>query len=163
MSSAAGGSDEDQLSRVMPRRSDPNHASADEILQIGEPDARRSGRNPPASPPPAQVRPALRDRAADDEVEETRLHTHEAKLAIFKAYLEWTTAGKKRGDSPIDALVEEWNCERTYPKKLYDKVAETGSVDNAFSGGRPPAFSPECWESMVQLIRDARKKQTKAS
>ena len=62
------------------------------------------------------------------------------------------------------ALMKKFGCERTYPKKLYDKVSKHGSVASNWNPlGGPPAFSPQCWEAMITLIREHRAKHRVAS
>ena len=63
----------------------------------------------------------------------------------------------------MPALVKKFGCERTYPKKLYDKVVQHGSVASNWAGGRPAEFSPQCWEAMITLIREHRAKHRVAS
>eukprot|EP00964_Phaeocystis_antarctica_P090540 scaffold57937_cov60-Phaeocystis_antarctica.AAC.2 len=57
----------------------------------------------------------------------------------------------------------KFGCERTYPKKLYDRVVKHGTVESNWSGGRPAEFSPRCWEAMITIIRLHRTKHRVAS
>ena len=57
----------------------------------------------------------------------------------------------------------KFDCERTYPKKLYDKVVEHGSVASNWAGGRPAEFSPQCWDAMITIIREHRTQHRVAS
>lgn len=50
-----------------------------------------------------------------------------------------------------------------YPKRLYDRVNNTGSIANNWSHQtRPTEFSEELWERMVELIRERRDEQQAA-
>ena len=109
------------------------------------------------------ARPSATQPTDHEEANETRVHADDAKKEIFRRYAAWVASGKKRADSPIDELVDEYECDRNYPKRLYDKVLENGTVENQWDGGRPEAFSPACWDAMVEIIRTHRKKQRKAS
>ena len=57
----------------------------------------------------------------------------------------------------------DFGVERTYPKKLYDKVIKTGSVASGAKTGRPLKFSPGCWDKVVSHIREHRSRRKKAS
>ena len=59
--------------------------------------------------------------------------------------------------------MKEFGCHRTYPKTLYDRVLERGSVESSWSAGRPKEFSPACWEAMITIIREHRAKHRVAS
>ena len=61
------------------------------------------------------------------------------------------------------ALMKKFGCERTYPKKLYDKVVKHGSVASSWAGGRPAEFSPQCWDAMITIIREHRTQHRVAS
>ena len=64
----------------------------------------------------------------------------------------------------MPALMETFGCERTYPKKLYDKVVKHGSVTSTWShAGRPAEFSPQCWDAMITIIREHRTQHRVAS
>ena len=77
----------------MPRASDKNRCLADKIAEI-QPAAvtrPRRGLHPePPSPPVNQVRPAVpaREEEAEDDSEESRILTMEAKKDIFRRYFE---------------------------------------------------------------------------
>ena len=118
----------------MPRGSDPNRCRRSEIEDLrplAQQRARRSssgsGQAPPPSPPANRIRP---ERPPRDDDDESRLFDNEAKVDMFQRYSEWVVGGKKREDSPIDDLVEEYGCHRTYPKRVYDKVIKHGSTSN---------------------------------
>ena len=158
----------------MPRASDPNRCRAHEIepLAVRRP---RRGVQQPAAPPPQAAPPKQRKRKAsqqppdddadEDAGEEQRLYTYEEKLDIFQRCIEWIEKGKKRADSPIADLVEQYGCAQRYPNELFKKVKRTGSIDNRWNpAGRPGEFSEECFEKgMVGIIRKAREKQKVAS
>ena len=57
-----------------------------------------------------------------------RLHSDETKLSIFRAYVQWLIAGRKYADSPITALMTKYRVNSDYPKRLYDRVNNTGSI-----------------------------------
>ena len=84
-------------------------------------------------------------------------------MAIVQAYSAWIALGRPKKKSPIPALMKTFDCERTYPKKLYDRVMKSGSVESSWAGCRPTEFSPACWEAMVTLIREHRAKHRVAS
>jgi hypothetical protein len=64
----------------------------------------------------------------------------------------------------MPALMKKFGCERTYPKKLYDKVVKHGSVTSTWShAGRPAEFSPQCWDAMITIIREHRTQHRVAS
>eukprot|EP00966_Prymnesium_polylepis_P287722 6645626-Prymnesium_polylepis.1 len=99
----------------MPRRSDPNHCTAEEILPLSVARPRRgveavpqtpAGQVRPARPPRTEALPIVTGEEDDDgdAAPLTRLHDKDAKLAIFRAYHEWAQAGRKHADSPIDDL-----------------------------------------------------------
>jgi hypothetical protein len=91
------------------------------------------------------------------------VHCDDSRVEIVRRYSAWIVKGRPFKESPIPALMEKFGCERTYPKKLYDKVVRHGSVASNWAGGRPAEFSPQCWEAMVTLIREHRKKHRVAS
>ena len=71
--------------------------------------------------------------------------------------------GRPYKESPIPALMK-FDCQRTYPKKLYDKVVEHGSVaSNWLVGGWRSSHLNACREAMVTLIREHRTKHRVAS
>ena len=149
---------------TMPRRSDPNRCRASEIEPLAVSRPRRAGTVPQT--PELQVRPARPSATQPtdhEEAKETRIHADDAKKEMFRRYAAWIASGKKRADSPIDDLVNEYECDRHHPKRLYDKVLENGTVENQWDGGRPESFSPECWNAMVDIVRSFRTKQRKAS
>ena len=91
------------------------------------------------------------------------MHSDEEKLSIFRAYMQWLIAGKKHADSPIKALRMKYRISADYPKQLYDKVNNKGSIANNWSReGRPAHFSEKLWERMVELIRERRDEQQAA-
>ena len=154
----------------MPRDSDPNRCRASEIEPFVPLAAQRERRGPPApqtaveSPPAHRIRRAVPDSPDEGGGEESRLFHDDSKLQIFKKYHQWVISGKGRNESPIDELVTEYGCHRTYPKRIYDKVLDKGGTGNNWHvDGRPSDFPPACWEEMVKLIRDARAKQQRAS
>ena len=150
----------------MPRASDPNHASAEEIepfepLSRTKPIRRCTA---PSSPPKEAVRPARppqtsANKAAapgSQDTQASRLHEEDEKLDIFRQYHAWVLGGKLTSQSPIKGLVKKYSCNKQYPKRLYDKVLKSGSTKNKWAGGRPGEFSPGCWDAMIKIIRDAR-------
>ena len=150
----------------MPRASDPNHATAADIEPLG-----RGQRRPPSTPTQGGGSSGAAAAAARGprrspriEKQESRLHEYESKRAIFAAYAGWVRTGSKRADSPIAELVEKYGCDRSYPKKLYDRCLGSGTVENNWAGGRPTEFDDEFWEkTMVPLIRKARSEQKSVS
>ena len=90
------------------------------------------------------------------------MHCDDSRLAIFSA-AGWLVQGRPKNKSPIPALMAKFGCERTYPKKLYDRVVKHGTVESNWSGGRPAEFSPRCWEAMITIIRLHRTKHRVAS
>ena len=145
----------------MPRGSDPNRCQASEVEPLAVARTRR-GAAPP-SPPAAQIiRPHQEpeEEAAEGEDEVSRLFDDDAKMDIFNKYAAWIKAGKIPADSPIDDLVNEHGCDRTYPSKLYKKVMKNGTIDNQWNPlGRPPIYSANAREQVVGKIREAREKQ----
>ena len=144
----------------MPQASAPNRCRASETEPASPPQAGRraaSARGPPPRTPAAA--PANQSPVYDL----SRLHSKDARIDIFRRFSEWIAQGRPRGKSPIAALVKEHVCERTYPKKLYDRVMRAGSVDYNWSAGRLKDFSPACWEAMATIVRDHRKKHRVAS
>ena len=90
-------------------------------------------RTPAAAPAPATPAESL-----------TRVHCDDSRLEIFRRYSDWLVKGRPKNESPIPALMEKFGCERTYPKKLFDKVSKHGSVKSNWNSlGGPPAFSPQ--------------------
>ena len=72
------------------------------------------------------------------------MHCDDSRLEIFRRYSEWIVKGRPKNEFPIPALMEKFGCERTYPKKLFDKVSKHGSVKSNWNSlGGPPAFSPQ--------------------
>ena len=143
----------------MPRGSDPNRCQASEVEPLAVARTRR-GAAPP-SPPAAQIiRPHQEpeEEAAEGEDEVSRLFDDDAKMDIFNKYAAWIKAGKIPADSPIDDLVNEHGCDRTYPSKLYKKVMKNGTIDNQWAGGRPPIYSANAREQVVGKIREAVKR-----
>ena len=74
-------------------------------------------------------------------------------MDIVQRYHAWTVVGRKRAESPLDKLVEEYGCNRNYPKRIFDKMMATGSLHNRWAGGRPKVFSPNCFLQMGKVIR----------
>ena len=144
----------------MPRGSDPNRCRTAELVPASPPKASRRAasargaapRTPAAAPAPAAPAESL-----------TRVHCDDSRLTIVHAYSAWLVLGKPKGKSPIAALMKQFGCERTYPKKLYDKVFRHGTVESNWAGGRPAEFSPQCWEAMITIIREHRTKHRVAS
>ena len=81
---------------------------------------------------------------------------------MFQRYSEWVSQGRKKSECPVAALVKEYGCSVNYPKSLYDKVIEKGSLSNA-SHHRPSEFGEKTWKIMVDAIREARSKRQVAS
>ena len=53
------------------------------------------------------------------------------KVEILRRYSEWVAGGKVKSECPNRDLVEQYGCSINEPKRLYDKVLETGTtVDN---------------------------------
>ena len=149
----------------MPRLSDPNRCRANEVVPLA---VTRPRRCPVvASPPPRQVRPAHPPRDGEDAcsnlTSDTRLFSYEVRLDIVQRYHAWTVVGRKRAESPLDKLVEEYGCNRNYPKRIFDKMMATGSLHNRWAGGRPKVFSPNCFRQMGKVIRKGRKNQRRVS
>ena len=64
------------------------------------------------------------------------MHCDDSRVEIVRRYSAWIVKGRPFKESPIPALMEKFGCERTYPKKLYDKVVEHVSVaSNWLVGG----------------------------
>jgi len=83
----------------------------------------------------------------------TRLHSFEDKLDIFRKYTEWIVAGKPYGMSPAPALAEKYGCHYNYPKALYKKAIECGSIENNKSTGRPPEYDQKLWDDVRNFIQ----------
>ena len=145
----------------IPRASDPNRCRKAELVPGSPPQgARRSASSRGVVPktPAAAAAPA----APADSL--TRVHCGDSRLAVVQAYSAWIAAGRPKKKSPIPALMKTFDCERTYPKKLYDRVMKSGSVESSWNpAGRPREFSPACWAAMVTIIREHRAKHRVAS
>jgi hypothetical protein len=88
----------------------------------------------------------------------------EAKRDIFCRYAEWKANGSRRDESPIGDLREEYQCNENYPRELYNKCLEAGTVESQWAGGRPTEFDEAFFDKhMVPLIREARSRQRVAS
>ena len=144
----------------MPRASDPNRCRRSELEPASPPQA---SRRPASSRGLAPKTPAAARGPAAVADSLTRVHCDDSRLKIVRAYSAWIVKGKPRKESPIPALVKEFGCERTYPKKLYDKVVKHGSVASSWAGGRPAEFSPQCWDAMITIIREHRTQHRVAS
>lgn len=147
----------------MPRSSDPNRCLASECEPIG----RAFGFTSPAEnrQQDRQLPPATKiaDTQSGD-LEASRLHDDESKRDIVTQYGAWLARGKRNYDSPIPALIEKYNCDRTYPKKLYDKFISRCTVDNNWNKqGRPLVYDEEMKGTVVDIIRAEREKQHTAS
>ena len=107
----------------MPRASDPNHASAEEIepfepLSRTKPIRRCTA---PSSPPKEAVRPARppqtsANKAAapgSQDTQASRLHEEDEKLDIFRQYHAWVLGGKLTSQSPIKGLVNKYSCNKS--------------------------------------------------
>ena len=95
----------------------------------------RAARRAASSRGPAPRTPAAAPAAATPAGSLTRVHSDDSRLEIVRRYSAWIVKGRPYKESPIPALMK-FDCERTYPKKLYDKVVEHGSVaSNWLVGG----------------------------
>lgn len=92
-----------------------------------------------------------------------RLRTEDQKLAILQEYIEWVENGKRKADSPISRLMLKYRCAKNYPKQLYDKVKQHGSVKSRFGAHRPEEFHQDTWDQMVKMIREIREDNVPAS
>ena len=136
----------------MPRPSDPNRACSDEVEHLGV--TPRSPRKRRRKSCPEAPRKSPRGK---------RLRTEPEKLAILKDYIRWTENGKRKADSPISRLVLKYRCHKNYPKELYDKVKQYGSVASRFGAHRPEEFQQDTWDQMVEMIREIREDNVPAS
>ena len=129
----------------MSLRSDPNRCAAwavEPLLPLSLTRKRRIG-NVPATPPP---RPAKRVREQAPPASPRlpsprlkRLREDDEKVDMLRRYSQWVADGKRRGESPATALNEEYGCNISYPKRLYDK--QTGVTRPMFE----PADNYALW------------------
>jgi hypothetical protein len=90
----------------------------------------------------------------------SRLIERDAKLTIFKEMFNWKTEG---GLSPVKSLVERFKVHRNTPGKIFKKVVRKGTVDNQWHvQGRPPEFTEEVWDGMVEIVREYRESHLSA-
>ena len=104
--------------------------------------------------------PAQRKRANSMPTTEEKIrwrHSNDEKVDILQQYTNWVAAGKPHGKSPSTALAAKYNCHYNYPKELFDKVLECGTVSNGKSPGRPPEYTPDVWEIMCAIIDEFQK------
>ena len=59
-----------------------------------------------------------------------KLRSLDDKVEILRRYSDWVAGGKVKSECPNRDLVEQYGCSINEPKRLYDKVLETGTVDN---------------------------------
>ena len=99
--------------------------------------------------------PAQRKRANSMPTTEEKIrwrHSNDEKVDILQQYTNWVAAGKSYGKSPSTALAARYNCHFNYPKELFDKVLECGTVSNGKSPGRPPEYTLDIWSIMCAII-----------
>jgi hypothetical protein len=81
-------------------------------------------------------------------------HSNDEKVDILQQYTNWMAAGKPYGQSPSTALAAKYNCHYNYPKQLFDKVLECGTISNGKSPGRPAEYTPDIWAKMIAIIEE---------
>ena len=85
-------------------------------------------------------------RKAAPKVENTpkrRRFSNEDKIQINQLYAQWDKRGKVDEESPIEAIVTEFGCDRTYPSRLFARAGARGSVFPKTPSGRPPVYGKE--------------------
>lgn len=115
---------------------DGNRCRASEIEDLGLTAAQARPRRGATAPetPKARSNSALPIPAArrSPRVEDSvnKLRSIDDKVEILRRYSEWVAGGKVKSECPNRDLVEQYGCSINEPKRLYDKVLETGTVDN---------------------------------
>jgi hypothetical protein len=86
------------------------------------------------------------------EEKSTRLRSQEMKLDVLRQYTAWVAAGRPYGQSPATALMHKYDCAYSYPKRLYNRVLERGTIENGKSSGRPPEYDEDFWKKMCEIV-----------
>ena len=152
----------------MPRASDGNRCRASEIEDLGLTAAQARPRRGATAPETPKARnnsaPPIPAARRSPRVEESvnKLRSMDDKVEILRRYSEWVAGGKVKSECPNRDLVEQYGCSINEPKRLYDKVLETGTVDNNWHQ-REQGYPDAIWDEMVTIIREHRSRQRVAS
>ena len=101
-------------------------------------------------------------RKAAPKVENTpkrRRFSNKDKIHINQLYAQWVQRGKVDEESPIEAIVTEFGCDRTYPSRLFARAAARGSVFPKTPSGRPPVYGKEHDDFIILIIAEYRAKR----
>ena len=145
----------------MPRASDGNRCRASEIEDLGLTAAQARPRRGATAPETPKARnnsaPPIPAARRSPRVEESvnKLRSMDDKVEILRRYSEWVAGGKVKSECPNRDLVEQYGCSINEPKRLYDKVLETGTVDNNWHQ-REQGYPDAIWDEMVTIIREHR-------
>ena len=115
----------------------------------------------PHAPYTTQTRHAVPTPSPEEE--STRLRSEEMKLDVLQQYTAWIAAGKPYGQSPATALKHEYGCTIDYPRRLYNRVRERGTIGNGKSTGRPPEYDDDFWKKMCQIVDEFQKEHMRTA
>ena len=97
------------------------------------------------------------------EEKSSRLRSQEMKLDVLQQYTAWIAAGKPYGQSPATALKHKYGCTLNYPKRLFNRMLERGTLQNGKSTGRPPEYDEDFWERMCEIVDEFQAKNMRTA
>jgi hypothetical protein len=92
-----------------------------------------------------------------------KLHHWKVRLECAIGYLIWTRSGSKKAESPFACWKEEFGVDRRDPARWLQKLNETGSVHDAWSGGRPLEYGKETKAAILDIATDRAHEQMRCS
>ena len=103
---------ERQRRAAMPRKSDPNHATADEIFMAPASQDKRKRKGGPAATPTTKKR---RTMAATNTTSSTKSKVGAnqplaVRLECLQLYMDWKAGGSKKGESPAMEMQRKYGC-----------------------------------------------------
>jgi hypothetical protein len=146
----------------MPRSGNhANHCTTDEIEPLYEqlvtPARQIKKRNAQATPSTSST---------PGEKPTRKFYSQEVRTECAQKYALWVQQGKprKRGASPIPALMEKYGFDEHFPHKCFNQFLKTGSpADGRKSNGRKRVFGKDYEDAVVVQVKEKAKKRRKPS
>ena len=117
------------------------------IPEVGQETARRGKKRP-------------REESGDDSP--CRSHPWKIRVQCCLEYHDWIRDGSKKSKSPVS----EWRkigVDRHLPGRWLKKFLETGSVHDAWAGGRPIEFGDDSNEMVLDIALERTQEQRRCS